>query len=71
MAKKKPELVVLEEDIVDDNGVSSSSIESLKQRYISDSKTLAEQIATNQRQLNAFEGAIAACEEVLQLNNTT
>ena len=71
MAKKKPELVVLEEDIVDENGVSSSSIESLKQRYISDSKTLAEQIATNQRQLNAFEGAIAACEEVLQLNNIT
>ena len=71
MAKKKPELVVLEEDIVDENGVSSSSIESLKQRYISDSKTLADQIATNQRQLNAFEGAIAACEEVLQLNNIT
>ena len=71
MAKKKPELVVLEEDIVDENGVSSSSIESLKQRYISDSKTLADQIATNQRQLNAFEGAIPACDEVLQLNNIT
>jgi len=71
MAKKKPELVVLEEDVVDENGVSSSSIESLKQRYISDSKTLADQIATNQRQLNAFEGAIAACDEVLQLNNIT
>ena len=51
--------------------VQPTAIDALKQRYIQDRATLVARIEQEQKQVNAFEGAIAACDEILNSHTTT
>ena len=52
------------------SSIQPTSIDALKQRYIKDRASLLARIEQEQKQVNAFEAAIAACEEILNSHTT-
>ena len=45
--------------------IEPASIQAMRDKYQADRDTLWERMQVDQRQLNAFEGAIAACDQIL------
>ena len=45
--------------------IEPASIQAMRDKYQADRDTLWERMQADQRQINAFEGAIAACDQIL------
>lgn len=50
--------------------IQPNSVSDLRQKYVSDRQTLLDRVEQEQKQIAAFEGAIAACDQILQAHTT-
>jgi len=67
----------VEEDVLEDtfeaevvNPIQPQTIIDLKEKYIRDRETLVERLEKIRQQIIAFEGAIQACDSILDTNTT-
>ena len=50
--------------------IQPNSVSDLRQKYAIDKQTLLERVEQELKQIAAFEGAIAACDQILQAHTT-
>tara|TARA_A100001201_G_scaffold143627_1_gene146297 strand:+ start:4284 stop:4520 length:237 start_codon:yes stop_codon:yes gene_type:complete len=53
------------------NPIQPQSIVKLKNKYVKDREVLVERLEKTRQQIIAFEGAIAACDAILEENTST
>ena len=71
MAKKQTKSTVELDGAEFVESIQPQTIATLKDRYLQDRSTLIARMEQEQKQISAFEGAIAACDEILNAHTRT